>query len=675
MVVFASQTILEDLALVFAIAAVVTVVFHKIRQPVVVGYLVAGIIVGPFTPVFIASTDRIHTVAELGVILLMFALGLEFNIRKLLRLGPTASFVTAIQVGLMFWIGDVVASAMGWTPLEGIFAGAMLSISSTTIVAKAFGEQNMSNRVHNLVFGILLAEDMTAVMLLAILTAIAAGKGLSPMMMFSVVSRLALFLVILIGVGLLIVPWGIRKVVKLGRPETTLITAIGICFVFAMIAEHAGYSVALGAFLAGSLVAESGDAHTIEHLVEPVRDLFGAVFFVSVGMMIEPAQVLAHWAAIAILVAVVILGKMFGVTLACLMVGTPVRPSVQTGMSLTQIGEFSFIIAGVGIQTHATREFIYTIAVAVSAITTFTTPYMIGFSRRTGDFVATRVMPENLGALQVIYDSLMERIRSMSAPERGIAWPSTLLGAGALAIGAILILNEMDPLDLTGQLAALAAVSYFHAGLIVDLGALAVCAPFIWAMYHGAGRLAHVLAARTLASPRGTFAPQGTEVALEAVLHSTILLVITIPLLGIVQPFLEPIEGIGAIVIGTILIGVVIWRSTLKLRGNLGTVAGVIAAAFAEKGTVPYEVPGFGTVTPVQLETGAAAIGRSLAQLKLRAITGATAVVLSRHRGAAIVPTGSEILAEGDVLGLAGPVEQVEAARHLLLRDGAAQAA
>ncbi|MHB8381696.1 MAG: cation:proton antiporter domain-containing protein [Candidatus Binataceae bacterium] len=662
--ILASHNILEDLGLVLGVAAITTVIFQKIRQPVVVGYLIAGVIVGPYTPILFASADRIHTLSELGVILLMFALGLEFRIRKLVELGPTSGFVTALQVGLMLWLGYMVGELMGWTRLESIFTGAFLSISSTTIVAKAFGEEKVAGSVRELVFGVLLAEDLTAVMLLAVLTALASGAGLSAGMMISVVGRLAIFLVALVGGGMLLVPWSVRQIVRLGRAETTLVASIGICFIFAIIAERAGYSVALGAFLAGSLVAESGDADSIEHLVAPVRDIFAAVFFVSVGMMIDPAQIAEHWAALSLLVAAVIVGKLFSVTIASMLSGAGVRTSVQAGMSLTQIGEFSFIIAGVGLSTHATRDFIYTLAVAVSAVTTFTTPFMIRASGPLGDFVARKMIPQRLGSLQVIYDSLMERTHHRRAPGRGLGWGIALLCAGAIAIAAILIFNEQDPYGLTYRAARIIHTSYFNAGLSVDLGALIICVPFGYAMYAGARNVAHAIAAR--AFPSGTGAAPAAAEALVAVLHATVLLITVMPLLAIVQPFLEPVEGVGAIVIGLVLMAVVIWRSARKLQGNLRAVADLIGAAFAASRNAPHEVPGLGTVTPIVLGAGAAAIGKTLADLDLRAATGATAVAIARSGGDVIVPSGEEMLGMGDVIEVVGPRERVEAARHLL---------
>ncbi len=673
---FASQNFLEDLGLVLCVAAVTTVLFQLIKQPVVVGYLIAGMVVGPHVPIpLLANYDRIHTLSELGVILLMFALGLEFSLRKLVRLGPTAGFVCALQVGLMLWLGYVVGRAMGWTELESIFVGAIISISSSTIVAKAYAdEKDISSQVRDLVFGVLLAEDLTAALMLAVLTALAAGKGLSADVIETTVGRLGLFLAALIGVGLLIVPWAVRRIVRMGRPETTLVAGIGICFAFSIAAERAGYSVALGAFLAGSLVAESGDAQSIEHLVAPVRDMFGAVFFVSVGMMINPALIVEHWVALSVLVAVVIAGKLVGVTTASMLSGSGVRAAVQAGMSLAQIGEFSFIIAGVGLQTHATRDFIYTIAVAVSAITTFTTPFMIRAAGPAARLVA-RHLPDNLLSLEVIYGSLMERMRQRGAPRAKIARPGTVILASAVAICAILILNERDPYDLTTAMSHLTRMDYFRAGLIVDLLALVVSAPFGVAMYWGAHRLSLGLVRRAVPA-YGDDTARDAVAALVGVLQATILLVVAMPMLAIVQPFLEPVEGIGAVVIASVLITIAIWRSARKLQGQMPAVGRLIAAFLSRSAmpetTEPREIPGVGIVTPVRLGAGCAAIGQTLADINLRASTGASAVAITRGADNVIVPTGQERLREGDVLELVGPRERVEQARRLLMERSAA---
>ena len=464
--------------MVLCVAAITTIIFQKIRQPVVVGYLIAGLIVGPYIPPLQADPERIHTLSELGVILLMFALGLEFSVRKLIRLGPTSGFITALQVGLMLWLGYVCGRALGWTTLESIFTGALLSMSSTTIVAKAYEETPVSPRLRELVFGVLLAEDLTAVVELAILTTLASGASVSASLMTITVARLVLFLAVFVGVGLIVVPPFVRLVVRMGRPETTLVAVVGICFAFSILAEHAGYSVALGAFFAGSLVAESGESAQVEHLVAPLRDIFGAVFFVSVGMSIDPTLIEQHWLALIVLTATVVFGKIIGVTFASMLSGVGSKTAIEAGMSMAQIGEFSFIIAGAGLKSGATRDFLYTLTVAVSVVTTFMTPYMIRASIPMAEFVTGR-MPRPLKVLEAFYDSWFERIRTAREPARdanSIGLPVAAIVSSAVLIGAILIVNELDPLDLTGTVASIERLSYFAASMYVDLFALLLCA-------------------------------------------------------------------------------------------------------------------------------------------------------------------------------------------------------
>jgi len=656
--------------MVLCVAAVTTVIFQKIRQPVVVGYVIAGLIVGPYIPPLLADPERVHTLSEFGVILLMFALGLEFSVRKLIRLGPTSGFITALQVGFMIWLGYVCGRALGWTPLESIFTGAILSISSTTIVAKAYQETPVSERLRELVFGVLLAEDLTAVVELAILTTLASGASVSASLMTVTVARLILFLVAFVGIGIIVVPPVVRFVVRMGRPETTLVTVVGLCFAFAILAEHAGYSVALGAFLAGSLVAESGEAGQIEHLVAPLRDIFGAVFFVSVGMMIDPTLIVEHWQALIVLTAAVVGGKIIGVTFASILSGVGTKTSIEAGMSLAQIGEFSFIIAGAGLKTGATREFLYSIAVAVSAITTFLTPYMIRGSIPVAEYISAH-MPRPLKVLEALYDSWLEQIRGAGQPARdavSIAWPTAAIVSSAVLIGAILILNERDPFDVTTTVAELEHLPYFSAGLYVDAFALLLCVVPAAAMYFASRRLATALAARAFAELPASGAPAMS--ALIEVLQITILLVAAVPLLAIVQPFMEPVEGIRIIVVTLVLMIFVVTRSARQMQGQLRDATRLIASALrgapADAGGKSYEVPGIGMITPVPLRADSDGVGKKLSELDLRTNSGAVVVAIGRADSQVVVPTGDEILRPGDILELAGSTEAVAIARRML---------
>src|SRR6266508_2827926 len=410
-----AHSFLQNLSLVLCTAAVTTVVFQRLRQPVVFGYLVAGMIVGPHTPVPLSADEgMVRTLSELGVILLMFSLGLEFRLRRVVQVAATSGIAALFETSMMLGLGYVVGRLFGWTTIESIFAGAIVAISSTTIIARAFAEQGIRGKLSEIVFGILIVEDLIAIFLVAVLTAVAAGGGITPQSLGITAVRLATFLIGLIVFGVVIVPRLIRTVIKLDRDETTLVTTIGICFAAALLAVWLGYSAALGAFIAGSLVAESGESVRIEQFVHPVRDMFVAIFFVSVGMLIDPRVIVEHAGAVVALTALVIAGKVVAVSVGAFLTGNGLRASVQTGMSLAQIGEFSFIIAAVGLAAGATRGFLYPVAVAVSAITTLITPWLIRAAGPVAMWV-DRKLPRPLQTTAALYGSWIENMRRAPA--------------------------------------------------------------------------------------------------------------------------------------------------------------------------------------------------------------------------------------------------------------------
>jgi CPA2 family monovalent cation:H+ antiporter-2 len=285
---FVTNNFLEDMALVLCIAALASVICQLLRQPLVVGYLVAGMVVGPHIPGLYANTERVRLVSDLGVTVLIFSIGLEFRFRRLLRLAPTAGLVAVIQAASMVCLGYLAGRLMGWKPWDSLLTGAIMSISGAVIVARAFEEVRVDSRVRELVFGIVLCEDVIGIVLLAVLITLRNGGALSFPTIGISAGRLGTFIIVVVAIGLITVPYVVRGVARFKRPETLLITSLGLCFAFAMIAERVGYTVVLGAFLAGSLVAESLEGEAVEKLIEPVRHVFGAIFFVSVGMLIDP---------------------------------------------------------------------------------------------------------------------------------------------------------------------------------------------------------------------------------------------------------------------------------------------------------------------------------------------------------------------------------------------------
>jgi CPA2 family monovalent cation:H+ antiporter-2 len=482
----------------------------------------------------------------------------------------------------------------------------------------------------------------------------------------------------------------VRAIQRLGRPETTLVASIGFCFGVALLAHEFGYSVALGAFIAGSLIAESGEEKAIEHLVQPVRDMFAAIFFVSVGILIDPALIAEHWAAIAVLTTVVVFGKVIGVSLGAFLTGNSVRTSVQAGMSLAQIGEFSFIIAGLGLSLNATREFMYPVAVAVSAITTLTTPSLIRLSGPAAKFI-DRKMPRPLQTFVALYATWLERLRS--EPQREKRGSSTRRLARLLVLDLTLLTGiAIGTTAGIDRLAALAAgkfgVSTSVARFAIVGLAILLAAPLV----AGVVRVGRELG-RSLSEAALPIAPDGRpdlaaapRRALVVTLQVAIVLATGLPLLAVTQPLVG--GAFGAILFAGLLLalGIAFWRGATNLHGHVRAGAQAIVEAIAsqarsgappEAGTsrapedrlseVHALLPGLGQPIPIRLEAASPAVGKSLADLNLRGITGATVLAIRRGAEGLLIPTAREVLRVGDVLALAGSRDAVDAAKELLL--------
>ncbi|MFZ0709285.1 MAG: cation:proton antiporter, partial [Terrimicrobiaceae bacterium] len=371
---------LQDLAIVMSVAAVATLVFRQLKQPVVLGYILAGLLIGPHTPPFalIADEHAIETLAELGIIFLMFALGLEFSLRKLQKVGATAFIAASLEILLMILAGYALGRSFGWNEMDSIFLGAILSISSTTIIIKALeGLGKTRERFASLIFGILIVEDILAIVMIALLSGFARTGQLEAEAVGMTILSLGSFLGILLVAGLIVVPRLLDYVARFKSDEMLLVTVVGLCFGISIVTVKLGYSVALGAFLIGAIIAEARQIYRIETLMHPVRDLFSAVFFVSIGMLIDPVLLSKYMVPILAITVVVVLGKVLSCSLGCFVAGNDMRTSLRVGMGLAQIGEFSFIIAALGLSLNVTSDFIYPIAVAVSSLTTLLTPYLI----------------------------------------------------------------------------------------------------------------------------------------------------------------------------------------------------------------------------------------------------------------------------------------------------------
>jgi CPA2 family monovalent cation:H+ antiporter-2 len=471
-------------------------------------------------------------------------------------------------------------------------------------------------------------------------------------------------------------------VIALKRPETTLVTSIGICFLLAYVAQLAGYSIALGAFIAGSLIAESGSGRTVEHLVLPVRDMFAAIFFVSVGMLIQPALVAEHWVAVVVFTTIVLAGKIVSVSIGAFMAGSGTRTAIQSGMSLAQIGEFSFIIAGLGLSLGATRPFLYPVAVAVSAITTLTTPWLIGASGTAAEWI-DRMLPRPLQTFAVFYGAWLERLRRgpARAHSRRVGRSVRLLVVDALVLSAIIISVAVTSQRVTAWLESMVGLSNNGARTVMLAGAALVSLPFVIGIGRVSLRVGRFLATAALPpARRGLDLDRVPRRALELTLELAVVLVTAIAVLVATQPFLPGYAG--PILLGSLLIafGIAVWRSAADLEGHVraGTQAVVEALiGYARAGAhvgVPDHVladlhaamPGLGRPVAVRLEASHAAVDRTLSELNLRGRTGATVLAIVRDGEALIAPDADERLRAGDFLALAGTGDAVDAALGVL---------
>lgn len=404
---------IQDLAVIMLIAGVVTILFHRLKQPVVLGYIVAGFIIGPHTPPFglIHDEETIKILAELGVIFLMFCLGLEFSLRKLFKVGATAFIAAFLEIVLMIWIGFEIGRWFGWSTMDSLFLGAILAISSTTIIVKALNDLKMKNeRFAQLIFGVLIVEDILGIGIIALLSGIAVSGTVSSGEVFSTVGKLSLFMIVALVIGILLVPRLLAYVAKFESNEMLLITVLGLCFGFCLLVVKLEYSMVLGAFLIGAIMAESRQLLKIERLIEPVRDLFSAIFFVAIGLMIDPQVLIDYAWPIVVITLAVVLGKMLSCGMGAFIAGNDGRTSLRVGMGLSQIGEFSFIIAALGMTLQVTSDFLYPVAVAVSAITTLLTPYLI----RAADPLSQKlgnVVPARLARVLSLYGEWLRNIQ------------------------------------------------------------------------------------------------------------------------------------------------------------------------------------------------------------------------------------------------------------------------
>ncbi|MEA2734452.1 MAG: monovalent cation:H+ antiporter-2, family [Humisphaera sp.] len=675
------EALLQDLAIIMIVAGLVTVVFHRLRQPVVLGYILAGLIVGPHTPPFQFLKNEhqtIESLAEIGVVFLMFSLGLHFSLRKLARVGATAVIAATLEIVLMVLVGYLIGRMFHWSKMDSLFLGAILSISSTTIIVKALTDLGrLKEKFSELIFGILIVEDILAIAMIALLSSIAMTGSFAVADVAKTLLTLSVFLAVVLTVGLLTVPPLLRYVARFRSNEMLLIATLGLCFGVSLIAVKLGYSVALGAFLIGAIMAEAREAGKIETLIESVRDMFSAVFFVAVGMLIDPKLMVQYWVPIVVITAVVVVGKVLACTAGTFLAGHGPRTSLRVGMGLAQIGEFSFIIAQLGLTLNVTSKFLYPIAVTVSAITTLLTPYLI----RASDPMVNALERSGRSGLLSYLEGYGQWLGRLSDGKRGDRQIRRLLRKWAFQVALNIAL--LSGLFIVAAWLGGYAEDYFTGAprwtggpkALVWLAAMLAALPLLVATFRKLRAAAMVIAEASI--PRSAGGAQ--TAALRAVVGNTILIAVStgvvLWVLLLSSTVLPPWPVLIALAVVIALVGVVSWGSLVRvyaqaqiaLRATLTTdhPPHVAPAPATDTETLPSMLKD-ALLETIPLPSESAAAGKLIRELQLRTRTGASIVGIERNGVSLINPGADDELLPGDRVLLLGTGPQLAAARTAL---------
>lgn len=564
---------LQDLAATMAVAGVVTLIFYQMKQPVVLGYIIAGVILGPHTPPFalIQDENTVKTLADLGVLFLMFSLGLEFNIKKLFRVGLAAAVAALSEIVFMTFIGYELGQFFGWNTLDSLFLGAMLSISSTIIIIKALYELGMSKEhFAQITFGILIIEDILAIAILALLSSVSVDGEINTLEVITTLGKLLMFLVSSLIIGILIVPKFISYVSQLKRNEILLISVLGLCFGFCWIVMQLDYSVALGAFIIGAIMAESKEIHAIEKLIDPLKNMFSAIFFVSIGLLVDPSIIMQYKLEIAIITLIVILGKIITCGFGVFIAGKNGQDSVRVGMSLAQIGEFSFIIASLGISLKVTSAFLYPIIVSVSAITTLITPYLIRFSDPCSGYLS-KASPSRLATWFNRYSLWMHHQQAQNKKSiiiKLIKKSILQIFVNSTLVAAIFFLGFH-----LAKLIQYHAPIYDHSlqNTFIWGSALTLSLPFLIAIYRKLKALSMILVEMLYQKKFLSCFPSGLSRAIYETLPIIAMLILLLSVTMLSIAILPPLPLLSLVLLFASTLLIVLWKWFVKIHAYLQT--------------------------------------------------------------------------------------------------------
>ncbi len=677
----ADASLITDFAIVLGVAALTGTLARRLGQPAILGYLAAGLIVGPYIPIpLFADVERVHRISELGVVLVMFAVGLEFSLQKAVKVLPVSGLAAAVQIAGMFWAGSAVGALLGFASAGQVVLGAAIAVSSTMVVTKVFDLHPPPDDVRGAVLGVLVLQDVVAIVLITIVTAVSRGAEADADAIASVVGRLGLVILAVVLVGLVIVPRAARAIARLDSPEVDVLFAVGVCFAFAAMLEHLDYSPALGAFLAGMLVADSGLSERFEHVVAPLRDTFAAIFFVSIGMTVDPRVAFPHLGEAALLTLVVILLQFGLILVAGLVTGLGFRRAGHAGLALGQIGEFAFIIVGIGAASGVVPDHLLTVLVMVAVATAFTTSTALA----RASWLLSRLealLPERAHSYLRSYGAWLDRLRrrrAESTEARSLRRAALLMALDAAVIAAVLIGAALARPWLVDETTTRLAVSPAVPSLALLVLAGLLSFPSAWSLWRLAGNTGQRLAAAAFpeasadrpdlnAAPRGSVA---LVIRLGALFGAGLLVV------GLTAPFLPQPAGLLLLSVALAPSAVAAWRSTSSTSDHLqsATLAlyELLRSGRPQEGVRSVQIDALlgslGDVVLVEIGPGDASTGQTLSELDVRERTGATVLAIAQDGDCHGAPTGQEMLRKGDVLALVGPSDAVERARELLIQ-------
>lgn len=667
-----AEDLLHDLACIMLIAGVVTILCHRFKQPVALGYIVAGVILGPFTPIkLVKDPETVSNLGAIGVVLLMFSLGLEFNFRKLTSVGMSAFIAALLEIVLMIWLGYETGRAFGWDTMDCIFLGAMLSISSTTIIVKALAELGKSKEPFaEIIFGILVIEDILAIVLLALLSGFARTGTLDAAQVGIDVLKLAVFFTMVLVLGFIGVPRLFNYIAKFKSDEMLLVATLGLCFGIALVAYVLGYSVALGAFLIGAVIAEARQLHQIEEMTAPLRDMFSAIFFVTIGMLIDPKLLVHYVWPVIVLSLLVVVGKILTCSFGVFVGGRNLRTSISVGMGLAQIGEFSFIIAALGLKLGVISDFLYPIGVAVSVVTTLVTPYLI----RGTDPVVTwieRSAPRPMMQTLFVYTSWVGSF-SRHAPGplvllvRRMAWQ--LLINLLYTVGVFLLGGWLAGLNVKYLPVQIRAPVVLET--LVWLGVMLLTVPAYLASARKVQAMSMLIA--EMCAPVGSNEQTGHAVRLVI---AQVFMLIAFLVMAFVTVLLSTL--ILSSIDSLLPLLLVVTAAALLFRRMLVRIYSRAEIALHEtlvelprlRGEGRKTVPALlheAELDTVEIPRTSPLVGLKLREIPLRQKTGASIVAIERGNLRLINPGPEEVLLSGDRVLLLGQTEQLPAACDLL---------